>query len=537
MKRISACKSILAASIVLALSGCANNAIEDFGKVKKNTFDKSVEEGLKNAKGIWGSQYQPVTYSLRTQELFAKKEKFAPNILTGKKLNGLSLNAGSTLQDLSSTLGDLHGINFLFESDGALGNVPFSVPNFEGNLADLIKLIEEIHNISINYVSGNTFIVEEGSRFILSVPPNKNVAETLTRDLTGIGAEDIVVNQLSGSMTYVASSKEQRDIETYINRFYGNFASVRMQITVFSVSLDESFAEGFDWSSISLVLGNVSAAILNAEGGVLGAIANAGNTDSTQTSSSTTNSSSDSTNSSSDSGSSNSFGSGYDQNAQMDGSSLSDINTYTQLSNGKIGLGAFSSTLALDATIDWLDQYGTTRTDQSFFIETHTGEEAQVESKRTIPFNKSPSSNIVAGATSIISNSSETDEKEIGVTLSAIPYFDASSSEVHMAMDVELSTLIGFTEVDLGDGNTIRQPSVQTQKFPTNIRMKAGESKIFGGIIFDSIIEESNNPYFLDDYADSTGYKTTSTSKSALFVLLRPTVVLFSSEVDQAKSK
>ena len=370
------------------------------------------------------------------------------------------------------------------------------------------------------------------------MPPNEKVAETLSTDLAGIGAKEIVVNQLSGSMTYKASSKEQRDIETYINRFYGNFASVRMQVTVFSVSLDESFAEGFDWSSISMVLGNVSSAILNAKGGVLGAIADAGNNSQDNDNSSTNNNSNSTTdNDSNGNGNSNNYGRGFDQDAQMDGSSLGDINTYTQLSDGKIGLGAFSSTVALDATIDWLDQYGTTKTDQSFFIETHTGEEAQVESKRSIPFNKSPSSNVVAGNTPIVSNSSETEEKEIGVTLAVTPYFDASSSEVHMAMDVELSTLIGFTDVDLGDGNTIRQPSVQTQKFPTNLRMKAGEFKIFGGIIFDSAVEESNNPYFLDDYADSTSYKTTSTSKSALFVFIRPTVVLFSSEVDQVKGK
>ena len=104
-------------------------------------------------------------------------------------------------------------------------------------------------------------------------------------------------------------------------------------------------------------------------------------------------------------------------------------------------------------------------------------------------------------------------------------------------MDVELATLVGFTDVDLGNGESISQPSVQTQKFPTTIRMKAGESKIFGGIIFDSVIEEKNNPYFLDEYSDTTGYKATSTSKSALFVFLRPTVVLFSSEIDQKKSK
>lgn len=548
MKRISFNKCLLSSVVALALSGCANNAIKDFGTVQQDTFDKSVVEGLVKAKGIWGSQYQPITYSLRSEELFAKKEKIAPIKLTDKDLAGLSMNSGATLGSLSAALGDNHRVNFLFEGDGALGDKPFSVHNFRGNLGELINLIEELHNISINYVSGNTFIVEEASRFILSIPPNEKVAKTLTDDLKGIGAKDIVVNQLSGSLTYMASSKHQRDVEKYIKRFYGNFASVRMQVTVFSVSLDESFAEGFDWSSINMVLGNVSAAILNAEGGVLGAIANAGNSQNSnnqngnnQNGNSGSNNSSNSSSNSSGSGDNNNssnYGSGFDKDAQFGGSSLGDINTYTQLSGGKLGLGAFSSTMALDATIDWLDQYGVTRTDQSFFIETHTGEKAEVVSKRTVPFNKNPSSNIVAGNTPIISNSSSTEEKEIGVTMGVTPYFDASSGEVHMSMDVELATLIGFTDVDLGDGSSIKQPSVQTQKFPTTIRMKAGESKIFGGIIFDSVIEEKSNPYFLDEYSDSTGYKTTSTSKSALFVLLRPTVVLFSSEVDQkSKSK
>lgn len=534
MKRISFSKCLISSVVAFALSGCANNSITDFGNVQQDTFDKSVEEGLLKAKGIWGSQYSPITYSHRSEELFAKKEKVAPKKITSRDLSGLSIESGSTLSVLSAILGDQYKVNFLYEGDGELAKKSFSVPNFRGNLGELINLIEELHNISINYVSGNTFIVEEASRFILSIPPNENVATTLTTDLTGIGAKEVVVNQLSGSLTYMASSKQQRDIETYIKRFYGNFASVRMQVTVFSVSLDESFAEGFDWGSINMVLGNVSAAILNAEGGVLGAIANAGSDQDSNSSNSSNNSSSNSSDSNSDSGNgNNNYGSGYDSDAQFGGSSLGDVNTYTQLSGGKLGIGAFSSTLALDATIDWLDQYGVTRTDQSFFIETHTGEKAEVVSKRTVPFNKNPSSNIVAGNTPIVSNSSSTEEKEIGVTMGVVPYFDASSGEVHMSMDVELATLVGFTDVDLGDGSSIKQPSVQTQKFPTTIRMKAGESKIFGGIIFDSVIEEKSNPYFLDEYADTTGYKTTSTSKSALFVLLRPTVVLFSSEVDK----
>ena len=177
-------------------------------------------------------------------------------------------------------------------------------------------------------------------------------------------------------------------------------------------------------------------------------------------------------------------------------------------------------------TIDWLNQYGTTKTNQSFFIETHTGIEASVESKRNIPFNSAPTSNVVASSTPIVQNSAETDNREVGVTMSVTPYFDSSSSEVIVNMDVELATLVGTESVDLGDGQSIRQPSVQTQQFPTALRMKAGETKVFGGIIFDSVIEDGNNPYFLDDY-ESLDYKSQALSKSALFVVIRPTVVVF----------
>ena len=79
MKRISFIKGAVAASVVIGLSGCANNSIKDFGEVQNDSFEKNVDDGLASAKEVWGSHYEPITYSLRTEELFAKKENKVPH--------------------------------------------------------------------------------------------------------------------------------------------------------------------------------------------------------------------------------------------------------------------------------------------------------------------------------------------------------------------------------------------------------------------------------------------------------------------------
>jgi hypothetical protein len=56
------------------------------------------------------------------------------------------------------------------------------------------------------------------------------------------------------------------------------------------------------------------------------------------------------------------------------------------------------------------------------------------------------------------------------------------------------------------------------------IRMKVGETKLLGGIVFDTVITDRNDVNILDMDED---FIRKNMSKSAMFIMVRPSVHLF----------
>jgi hypothetical protein len=125
----------------------------------------------------------------------------------------------------------------------------------------------------------------------------------------------------------------------------------------------------------------------------------------------------------------------------------------------------------------------------------------------------------------VATQNTETSEKTTGIKVAFTPFYDSSAEEVMIDLDIVLENLVGYTNLTSASGNEIKRPDIQTQKFPTTVRMKVGETKLLGGVIYDTIIESRTNPNMFS--FEGSEHIEKQMSKSAMFVLLRPTVQLF----------
>lgn len=521
-------RSLLAMSIAMTLlvGGCANNPeLRNSEKLTMDNVDKQVEERAQEMEETWATNDPAVIYFDRENDVFVKRSQVVPKEIADKKIYGMSVTKGTTLQDMAAHLYP-YKINLMFgndEEDQKIANLPFTIKHYSGTVGGLLSMIEGLHNISFNYIGDGTIKAERKSVYLASMPSNEEVLESVAAGVQSIGAEEPKTDLLTGSLIYKATNHEQKTIVNYLDRFYENYAGIKMQVTVLTVSLDETLEDGFNWGELDVVLGSVESAY--AGGPIANWLQQLTNQSTNGTNSnSNSNSNTGNSSSSSDSDSDGNFPElGYD--SRYSGSSVDDIKSYGWLKPEGLDLGLSNKNVSVNVIMDWLNQYGSTRAEQSAFLETITGKKTEISSQKAIPYIESESTTLQGQLSPVATQNTETSEKTTGIKVGFTPFYDSSAQEVMIDLDIVLENLVGYTELTSATGNEIKRPDIQTQKFPTTVRMKVGETKLLGGVIYDTIIESRTNPNMFS--FEGSEHIEKQMSKSAMFVLLRPTVQLF----------
>lgn len=519
--------------------GCANNPeLRNQKKITKDNIEQITQDRANELSSIWGKNDPAITYFDRDKSVFIAQANAIDSKTLSKRIIDLRINEGSKLKDLTGILHP-YGVTFVFSGNETIAEKPFSIRRFSGSLGELISIIETVHNITTVSAGPGVLKFTEKATFIASMPQNEEVLEAIENGISSLGAEDVKTNKLTGSVIYSASRSQQSLIESYIERFYESFAAVRMQVTVFSVSLDEQLSDGFNWGELDIVLGHVQAAhSASAVKQVLNSLSGNGqnqgsiNTPGTsQPGQGVPGGQTGNNNGNNNGNTGNQPNLGY--GTQFSGSNLNDIRGYSWLKPDGIMLGAHNNNISLGVVMNWLNQYGNTRAEQSAFLETITGKETVIRSQKKIPFISNESTTLVGNLSPVATQNTETSEKETGIKIEFTPYYDPSSQEITIDLLVQLKNLVGFTNLTSASGNQFRQPDIQEQDFPTTVRMKVGETKLLGGVVFETLIEQRSENNLMK-FRGSDFIKQ-DLSKSAMFILIRPTVQLFRQPVEQNK--
>ena len=515
-------RSVLAITTIGLLSGCASMGGSEMPEKIKDPLPEQYEKRVEE----WEKQELPITLINSNTNFVIEKRKQIPEKILNKKIKNLTLE-NADYNDLAFVL-KAEGINLFIGEEISGGNRSNNQPttqnnesvqpqmnnsmpkiinihDFTGTVGELLDIIESMHNVSFNYKHSNTIFVEKTSLFLTATPQDEETAKELVSSIESLGAREVTYSLSSGFMMYRATNREFEMIEEFFKHYYKNFATIKLQVSVITVDLKRDFNSGFDWSSLQASIGNLS--LLN--NSTLENIVNLGTNNNNNT---TVNTNTDEEVN---------FGNDF-------GSRLRDTEMVGAVNGNQFSFLAQKGDADIQAVFNLLSQYGETTASQSIFLETISGKELNLENTREVPFTSNINANITAiGQAGFNASGFAAQTEEEGMNVKFVPYFNFNKNTVTLAIELDLKTITGFKVLNAGNGNgTVEQPETQEQKFNSVVEIIPGSTHLVGGIIYELNSDNRNNLNFLDDF-DTAGQEV-SMSKNALFILLRPTVTIYS---------
>lgn len=385
--------------------------------------------------------------------------------------------------DVDATTGDLinalrsQGYNIVSQlNESQVANL--ALRHFSGELGDFVDKLSQYQNIAYEYRNGVLFILE-ANRYSVSLPQHEELLLQVAASLAEMGVTDVRTDILTGMVSFSAKPDVSGYATEYLKRVAENSAMVRLQVAVVTVGLNRGLSRGLDWSSIIAKAGTKGmrpADTGDAAGGE-GAAAYA-----------------------------------LGQAASFLGSS-------------GFAYAFNSNSFSLSAVVKALSEYGTARTEQNVELGTVSGMPVRISSGNDIPYVKSIGSATASGGST--SGSTDTEIVRSGLEIKITPNFDSFDKSIVTTVNVNMSSLVGFRELSAGTNlGTLSQPEMQNLEFDNVGRLRAGETIIIGGITYDQLSDSYNNLPYLERVA--VGSKTQKVEKNAIYIVIRPTVTVFS---------
>lgn len=403
-----------------------------------------------------------------------------PDQLYEKPLH-LVLGERANVEDLSNII-QAAGVPVMLATD-ELGEASVYVPAFDGPIGIFLDSLATASNLSFTWNNG-VLIIDKDRPYLLRIPQNEDIAKVISSSLESMGASEVQASKEAGLVSFRAASRNKARIEAYLDRLSVNTSMVNLQVAVMNVSLNEERRRGLDWSSLGIQAGDMG--LLQSGSSAAGAMVDAA-------------------------------GDAAESAAEaVTGQAL-------ELAGGGVSMVMESSNVSLKAVLNMLSTYGDTRTSQNLTLKTLSGVPVKLNKGEEIPYVDDMSLNVNENSST---SGIETTTVDTGFKIEINPYYDAEDNLVTVDLDLDIKSLVGFRELSAGNQlGTVSRPQIQKQQIENIARMKAGETALIGGLVYESISDNRTSLAGLEDLP--MGSKNLKTSHNALFVLMRPTVVVY----------
>lgn len=363
--------------------------------------------------------------------------------------------------------------------------------SFQGTVSELLNSLRNGLGIVGWYENGMIYLSDK-ERYSVTMPQNDEVLKSVAEEVKSLGGENIVTSLRGGKLIYTAAPTVQDElIGPFLSRLSRNLSVVSMQVAVVSLSLTDNASTGFDWDKFSLAFNDTPGGIGKATGTDNDTVGNAV------------------------------------------GVAASAI-TLGKTSLGNV-FGKYGA-LTIAGAINFLSDFGQATVTQNVQLKTLSGSELVFQDGKEVPYVSGVSS--TSGGYSSI-GSSNTDKVETGLKVTMNPFYDGDAQIVTVGVKVDLNQITQFVELNVGKQlGTISQPIVQKQNLDDIVRVQAGKTVVIGGIQYDSENQSGSEPSFarkaLEGTGKSTGATTSKIERTALFIILRPTVTVYEAELDES---
>lgn len=420
---------------------------------------------------------------------------------------------------------------------------------YDGKLGDYLNALGVAYGISFNWNPGNIMTAESTGFYTLSVPQDKEISEIVKADITELGAESVQATVNTGSISYKAGYRTNQRIINYLERLNLNTSLVSMQLAVINVALEKKDARGIDWSKLNLGLGlsgmlgegfDPTTFTAN-QNSLTSGYSNIGEPSPAQSNNQNGNNG-NTNNGNFNNGSNGGMNGGNGESVYLAprGTNLADMAIGATLGGTGSSFGFAKGDFNLGIAIDYLSTFGKTEATQNLILKTLSGREVGIKSGDKIPYigevnatqsGNNSNGNINGGMGGAIGGA-KAEEIETGLNIGLSPYFDAESQLLTIGVEMKLSSLVRMVELSAGNQlGTLTAPHTSEQEFNNVVTMRAGESVLLGGLIVDRSQTNNNAPIF----AESAAHSKKDYSRTAMFIMLRPSVTVFGNFTDDKK--
>lgn len=479
-------KKIAIMAVAGALAGCVAMPSERMSiEHRQGALDRYDDS--------WFAERPAVSRYARQGDLVTKRSHPIPGSIARQRLS-FELTRNATLEDLveilnlegisvklndrssqrldvsdSGTSEEPNGLNPLSLSDRRAG-----LRRFNGTVGELATTLRELLDVEIEFRGGH-LVIRHDATYYVQVPQSQGISQQVMARISELGALDTHGDVESGLVTYRASPEVASRIDRYIRGIAANAATVHLQVAVISVRMEERRRQGIDWGSLAMRIGDIPGLAVEREGRAL-------------------------------------------------------VFSSRELAEGErsFGLGANieRANFGLQAVLDALSQYGETSAEQDVTLATLAGSPVRIESGQEIPYVGELGAAFQGGQGGGVFGQATVESVNVGLDLTMTPRFDANSELVTTNIDLQISELVAIREFEAGGGGILTAPELQILNFSNISRLRPGQVTLLGGV---STTEVDNT------YTTVTGMerrrfggKRTKSVESAIFIMLRPTITLYS---------
>lgn len=180
-----------------------------------------------------------------------------------------------------------------------------------------------------------------------------------------------------------------------------------------------------------------------------------------------------------------------------------------------------------DDVLRFISEYGAVKTISQPQITVLSGAKASLRAADTVNYVSALTRSTDNGEVTV---STETDSVDTGFTLTIASSWD--NATVYGTIEINLEEFRGFQDFD-ADGTTLQLPETTERELATQIRIRPGDSLLIAGLVRESDQFGSSGPGFAQPVLPtSRNLKVTNTE---LVFLLRPKVIVYTSDVDTAR--
>jgi hypothetical protein len=181
-----------------------------------------------------------------------------------------------------------------------------------------------------------------------------------------------------------------------------------------------------------------------------------------------------------------------------------------------------------DDVLEFISTYGAVKTISQPQITVLSGAQATLRAADTQNYVSSLTRTIDQGDESV---STETDSVDTGFTLTIDSGWD--NATVYGNVSIELQEFRRFQDFDAA-GTTLRLPETTERELSTQIRIRPGDSLLIAGLVRESDQYDTSGPGFKAPII-ATG-RSTANSNTELVFLLKPRVIVYTSETPESRN-